>query len=184
MSYIIFHALPFFFQLLFIYDPLYIRMCLFSCSIRQCISTMVEGIQIKMIGVKYFLSIEEHQRCRVGYPIISNILKLLMLFTFFIYTYFEFKTPHTTLGSRTEFQPEVYQHGLSDYDKMMNIFIMFIILEIVLQCNYFMQVYESFGLLRQLIIICLVDMVPFTMYMIMFLIMFSMFYKTLGVNIS
>jgi len=55
MSYIVFHMIPFVAQLLFISDPFYVRCCLISCTLRQVLSLLIESIQIKMIGRKYFL---------------------------------------------------------------------------------------------------------------------------------
>jgi len=137
-----------------------------------------------MIGRKYFLRSEIKGKLKISFPIWENIINLANLGIFFVYVYFQFRTPYTTLGSRKAFNKETLDHGLSDYDRFINILLCFNVLQIVLQCNYFMQVYTSFGLLRQLIIICIKDMMPFTIYMIMFLIMFALFYKVLGVNIS
>ena len=47
-----------------------------------------------------------------------------------------------------------------------------------------MQVYRSFGILRTLIILCLSDITPFSCYMCMYLLMFAVFFKVLGVNVK
>lgn len=47
-----------------------------------------------------------------------------------------------------------------------------------------MQVYRSFGILRTLIILCLWDIAPFSVYMCMYLLMFAVMFKVLGVNIK
>jgi len=48
-----------------------------------------------------------------------------MLMLFFVYMFFEFRTPYTTLGERGAFTNETLKHGLTDYDMMMNILICF-----------------------------------------------------------
>lgn len=63
ITFILFHGVPFFWQLIFLRDPAYIRMCLFSCTIRQIISLIIESIKIKMIGRKYFFKSELKGRC-------------------------------------------------------------------------------------------------------------------------
>lgn len=102
-----------------------------------------------MIGRKYFLRQKMIKgRFKIGFPIIENFINLGNLGIFFVYVYFEMKTPYTTLGNRNAFTRGNLSHGLSDYDKFMNILLCFCVLQIVLQTNYFMQVYQSFGLLR------------------------------------
>lgn len=91
-----------------------------------------------MIGRKYFFTEEKYGRLTIGIPIEENIFKIDMLIIFFIYVYFEFTTPYTTLGNRGVFSPEILDHGLTNYDIMMNLFLCVNILQIVIQTNYFM----------------------------------------------
>ena len=91
-----------------------------------------------MTGRKYFLEPVNYGRLKIGNPNFDNIEKIFMLVVFFVYAYFQFKTPYTTLGNREVFSKETLDHGLTDYDIMMNIFICFTIVQIVLQINYHM----------------------------------------------
>ena len=75
-------------------------------------------------------------------------------------------------------------HGFTEYEKMVNLFLIGVTLQIVLAINYYMQVYKKYGILRTLIIMCFIDILPFSSYMCMYLLMFAVMFKVLGVNIS
>ena len=81
-----------------------------------------------MIGRKYFLKSENKGMFKIGFPVWENIINLANLGVFFVYVYFQFRTPYTTLGSRNEFNKVTLDHGLSDYDKFINILLCFNVL--------------------------------------------------------
>ena len=81
-----------------------------------------------MIGRKYFLKERLRGRVKIGFPIWENIINLGNLGIFFVYVFFQFKTPYTTLGDRNAFNKETLDHGLSDYDKAINILLCFNVL--------------------------------------------------------
>ena len=51
----------------------------------------------------------------------------------------------------------------------------------LLKVNYFLRVDEKFGLLVTLIITCFKDIVPFTIYFMMWQVFFMLFYTVVGI---
>ena len=183
MSFVIFHVIPFIIQLLFVSNPAYVQLLLASCCIRQTFSLLIEFIQIEAFGRDYFLYFKKFGNITIGIPKIFNITNLLGIFVFYCYDYCKFTTPFTTLGSHGTLNQTTMLRGFSGYDTMVNLFLVGVTLQIVLAINYYMQVYKKFGILRTLIIICLHDIMPFSCYMCMYLLMFAVMFKVLGVNI-
>lgn len=52
-----------------------------------------------------------------------------------------------------------------------------ILISMVIKFNYFLRIYENFGLLVNLVSTCLKDMTPFTVYLASWILAFTMLYK-------
>ena len=59
-----------------------------------------------------------------------------------------------------------------------------VIIQMLLKVNYFLRIYQSFGLLVTLIRKCLKDIGPFTTYFMMFEVFFVMLFKVIGIEPS
>ena len=58
----------------------------------------------------------------------------------------------------------------------------FVILQMLVKVNYFLRVYDKYGLLVTLIKTCFQDIIPFTSYLMIWEIAFVMFYKVNGIK--
>ena len=65
------------------------------------------------------------------------------------------------------------------YKKILEFFIIFLML---LKLNFFLRIFSKFGLLVNLIITCFKDIVPFTVYLAIWLLTFVMLFKTIGIK--
>ena len=60
---------------------------------------------------------------KIGIPHVFNITNLICLFLFYAYDYCKFSTPYTTLGAHGTLSVTTMTRGFSDYDKMVNLFL-------------------------------------------------------------
>jgi len=57
-----------------------------------------------------------------------------------------------------------------------------IIVQMLLKINYFLRVYESFGLLVNLLSTCVKDIIPFCVYLGLYIMLFVMLYIQSGIT--
>ena len=66
-----------------------------------------------------------------------------------------------------------------NFDLMLNVFIA---LQMLLKTNYYLRVYQQFGLLVNLISTCVVDMIPFCVYLFVYELFFVLVYIRSGIK--
>ena len=69
------------------------------------------------------MTMKHYGNFKIGIPNVFNITNLLCLFLFFAYDYCKFKTPYTTLGAHGALDVTTMIRGFSDYDYMVNLFL-------------------------------------------------------------
>lgn len=57
-----------------------------------------------------------------------------------------------------------------------------VIVQMLLKVNYFLRVYEKFGLLVNLLATCVKEMIPFCVYLFMYVLLFVMLYFQSGIH--
>jgi len=113
----------------------------------------------------------------------QNKIDLLMLFVFM--TYFFLRLSYNVEGSNVII-PSVAE--VKDLEQMTESWYTLIILNVViitqmvLKICFFCKVNEKFGMLVQLIKTCIVDVTPFTTFMMIWLIAFTLIFILLGAN--
>ena len=57
-----------------------------------------------------------------------------------------------------------------------------VIMQMLVKTNFFMRIFDKFGLLVSLITTCFKDIVPFVIYLVVWLLSFVMLYSQIGIN--
>jgi len=169
--YCIFFVLPFITQL-FITDGPMIKICMTSCLLVQIFFLTIEALQMRFSGfVDYWTDS-------------GNVIDQFM-FLFFI-IYYLLRQTYSYNGSYVII-PSITELGADFINLPITWFILVVmnvvlILQMIGKVCYFLKMYEKFGMLVQLIITCFQDVKPFTFFMIIWLVCFTLIFMLLGAN--
>lgn len=156
-------VIPFLTQL-FAHDPIVVRVCVVLCIATQTVFFAIECLQIHVDGFAEYISD------------MSNKTDLSMFTLSVVYAILRCSDAESTLPAQSDVrQPSPIWTALAFCN------VLFVI-QIVVKVLFFMKLFEKFGMLVQLIVTCLADVIPFTVFLCVWILAFTLVYKILGAS--